>query len=143
MSSPSAGEATPIELVVVAELDRDDPVRLERGVVREELGLLDDALPRREDEVLRLLEVSRRDDCAHVLVLAEGQEVHDRASLRLAGAERELVHLEPIHLADGREEEDVVVRGGDEEVLDVVVVLHVHPHDPDAAPSLLAVRRHR
>jgi len=52
------------------------------------------------------------------------------------------VDLEPIHLADGREEEDVVVRGGDEEVLDVVLVLQVHPHDADAPSALLAVRRH-
>jgi len=28
---------------------------------------------------------------------------------------------------------------GDEQVLDVVVVFHVHPHHPDAAPPLLAV----
>ena len=47
--------------------------------------------------------------------------------------ERQLVHLEPVDLPDGGEEEDVVVRGGDEEVLDVVVLLHLHPHHADAA----------
>ena len=85
---------------------------------------------------------ARGDDGAHVLVLAERQQVDDRASLRLPRAERELVHLEPVDLAHGREEEDVVVRRGDEQVLDVVVVLHVHPHDADAAATLLSVRRH-
>ena len=131
------------ELVVVAELDRDDPVGLERRVVRGELGLLDHPLPRREHEVLRLREVARGDDRLHVLVLPEREQVDDRAPLRLAGAERKLVHLEPVHLADGREEEDVVVGGGDEEVLDVVLVLQVHPHDADPAPPLLAIGGHR
>ena len=53
------------------------------------------------------------------------------------------MHLEPVHLADAREEQDVVVRRGDEEVLDVVVVLHVHPHDADPAAALLAIGRDR
>ena len=35
------------------------------------------------------------------------------------------------------------MRRGDEEVLDVVVVLHVHPHHADAAAALLAVRGDR
>ena len=35
------------------------------------------------------------------------------------------------------------MRRGHEEVLDVVLVLQVHAHDPDAAPPLLAVGRHR
>ena len=86
---------------------------------------------------------ARRDDRLHVLVLPEREEVHDRAALRLSRAERELVHLQPVHLPDRREEEDVVVRRRDEEVLDVVLVLHVHPHDADAAAALLAVRGHR
>ena len=93
----------------------------------------------RAEQVLGLLEVARLDDGAHLLVLAERQQVDDRAALRLARAERQLVHLEPVDLADGGEEEDVVVRRGDEEVLDVVVVLHVHPHHADAAAALLPV----
>ena len=99
-------------------------------------------LARREDEVLGLLEVPGRDDGSDVLVLPEREEVHDRAALRLARAERELVHLQPVDLPDGREEEDVVVRRRDEEVLDVVLVLQVHAHHADAAAALLAVRRH-
>ena len=53
------------------------------------------------------------------------------------------MHLEPVDLPDAREEEDVVVRRCDEEMLDVVVVLHVHPHHADPAAALLAIRRHR
>ncbi len=96
-----------------------------------------------EDEVLRLAEVARLDDGAHRLALPERQQVDDRAALRLARAERQLVHLQPVDLADVREEEDVVVRRGDEEVLDVVLVLQLHAHHADAAALLLAVRGDR
>ena len=143
MSSVPVAVADADELVAVAHLDRDDPVGLERRVVRGELRLLDDAVLRREDEVLRLLEVARLHDGAHGLVLPEREEVDDRAALRLARAERQLVHLEAVDLADVREEEDVVVGRGDEEVLDVVVLLELHPHHADAAAALLAVRGHR
>src|SRR5258707_121603 len=82
----------------VAHLDRDDPVGLEVRVVRLELGLLDDPVLRRKDEVLGLLELAGLNDGAHLLVLAERQQVDDRAALRLARAERKLVHLEPVDL---------------------------------------------
>src|SRR3712207_9391066 len=52
------------ELVVLTQPDGDDAVRLQRRVVLGEEGLLDEAVPRREHEVLRLLEVARRDDGA-------------------------------------------------------------------------------
>src|SRR6266511_1917154 len=61
--------------------------------------------------------------------------------LTLARPERELVHLQAVDLADGGEEKDVVVRGGDEQVLDVVVLLHVHAHDADPAAPLFPVCR--
>src|SRR3954454_23436921 len=131
------------ELVALAHLDRDDAVRLERRVVGLELRLLDDAVLRAEDEVLRFLEVARLHDRAHILALPERKQVDDRATSRLARAERQLVHLQPVDLADVREEEDVVVRRGDEEMLDVILVLQLHPHDTDAAALLLTVRRHR
>jgi hypothetical protein len=53
------------------------------------------------------------------------------------------VHLEPIHLADRGEEEQVVVRRRDHEVLDVVVLFQIHSHHALAAAPLLSVRRHR
>ena len=72
------------QLVVLAHLERNDPVGLERRVVLEELGLLDHTLLRREDQVLRLLVVTCGDHSAHELVLPEGQQVDDRTALRLA-----------------------------------------------------------
>ncbi len=137
------GVAHADELVALAHLDRDDPVRLQRRVVRGELRLLHDAVLRAEDEVLRFAEVARLHDRTHGFVLPERQRVDDRAALRLTGAERQLVHLQAIDLADVREEEDVIVRRRDEEVLDVVLVLQFHAHDADAAALLLSVRRDR
>jgi hypothetical protein len=86
------------ERVLVAKLDRDDPVGLERSVVLLEARLLDHPVARCEDEVLRLLEVARRDHGPHLLALGEREQVDDRAALRLARAERELVHLQPVDL---------------------------------------------
>src|SRR6185369_17649747 len=45
------------QLVVVADLDRDDAVGADRGVVGEELGFLDQPVGGGEGEVLVLLEV--------------------------------------------------------------------------------------
>ena len=67
-----------------------------------ELRLLDDAVLGRAEQVLGLVEVARLDHGAHLLALAERQQVDDRAALRLARAERQLVHLEPVDLADAR-----------------------------------------
>src|ERR671931_625291 len=131
------------ELVVIAQLDRDDPVGLEGRVVRRELGLLDRPVLGREDEVLRLLEVPCLDDGTHLFTRTERQQVLDGAPLRLPRAERQLMDLEPIDLADIREEEDVVVCRRDEEVLDVVVLLQVHSHHALTAAALFTIRRHR
>ena len=54
MSSSRVDAAHGDELVVVADVDRDDAVGLDRRVVGLELGLLDHAVAGREDEVLAL-----------------------------------------------------------------------------------------
>ena len=131
------------QLVAVADLDRDDPVRPDRRVVGGELGLLDQALRGREDQVLALAEVACRLHGHHPLLVAQRQHVHQGAALRGARALRQLVDLEPIHLAAVGEEEHPVVRRADVQVLDVVALLEVHPHHADAAAALLAVGRKR
>ena len=95
------------------------------------------------DEILGFAEVPRGDQRADALPLRQGQQVDERTALRLPAAERQLVHLQPVDLPDGGEEEQVVVGRRDDEVLDVVLVLQLHAHDADAAAPLLAVGRHR
>src|SRR5919199_1739293 len=81
------GAADGDELVTVPHLDRDDAVRLQRRVVSLQLRFLDDAVLRREDEVLRLGEVARLNDGTHLLALAERKQVLDRPPLRLTRSE--------------------------------------------------------
>src|SRR3954465_10994104 len=107
-SPPRVLSALSGPLVVVADGDRDDAVGLDRGVVGEELGLLDLALARREHEVLALGEVACREHRLHALALAQRQDVHERAALRRALGLRQLVDLRPVDLAPVREEEQVV-----------------------------------
>ena len=139
MSSSPLVRRTCDELVVVADLDRDDAVGLDRRVVGAELGLLDHALAGGEDEVLALAEVARGLHGPDELALAQRQHVHERAALGRARRLGQLVDLLPVDLAAVGEEEQEVVRRADEEVLDVVLVLHVHAGDADAAALLLAV----
>ena len=128
------------ELVVVADLDRDDAVGLDRRVVRLQLGLLDRAALRREQEVLGLAVVARREHRLDPLALAQRQHVAEVPALGLARRRvGQVVDLRAVDLAAVGEEQQVVVGRGDEEVLDVVLVLHPHPGDADPAAALLAV----
>src|SRR3954468_7156028 len=111
------------ELVLLAELDRDDAVRLERRVVVGETRLLDNAVLRREHEVLGFAEVPSGDEGAHAFALRQRKQIDECPAFRLPAAQWQLVYLEPVDLPDRGEEEQVVVRRGDDEVLDVVLVL--------------------
>src|SRR5665647_1903796 len=115
-------------VVARADVDGDDAVALTRRVVAAEQGLLHDPVRGAEDQELALagIEVARVDDGADLLVLAQRQQVHDVLALGVAPGQRQLVDLEPVHLADAREEEQEVVRAGDEEMLDLVLFLEIH-----------------
>ena len=114
------------QLVVVADVDRDDAVGFDRRVVGEQLGLLDGAVARGEHEVLGLGEVARGDHRLDPLALAQRQHVDERAALGRALRLGQLVDLRAVDLAAVGEEQQVVVRGAHEQVLDEVAVLHVH-----------------
>ena len=75
-----------------------------------------------------------------MLALREGEHVGDVPALRRAAHARELVDLEPVDLALVGEEEHVVVRRRDEEVVDVVALFELHPGDAHPAAALLAER---
>ena len=74
-----------------------------------------------------------------LLVLAQRQQVDDVLARGVAAGLGQLVHLEPVDLADAGEEQQEVVGAGDEEVLDLVLFFEVHAGDADAAALLLAV----
>ena len=133
------GERRPDQLVVVVEADRDDARLLQDRVVRLELGLLDHAVPRRQDEVAALAVVAGVEDLADLLVGLQREHVRDVATPGVASGLWQLVHLLAVHAALVGEEEQPVVRGGDEQVVDVVLVLDLRPAQALAAPPLRTV----
>ena len=68
-----------------------------------------------------------------------GSRLSEVLAARVAPGERQLVDLMAVDLADAGEEEQEVVRAGDEEVLDLVFFLEVHAGHAHAAALLLAV----
>ena len=130
------------ELVGIAQVDGDEAVGA-HVLVRVERRLLDHAMRGREQQVLVGREVARVDDGRDLLVVLDGKQVDHGRALGLAAAKRNLVHLLTVDLALVGEEEHVVVRRGDEELLDEVVFLELHAAHALAAALLLAVRGHR
>ena len=107
-----------------------------------EVRLLDRALARaHHDEALafflgeRLHAQQRRD----LLALGHVHEVGDRLALAAAADFRHVVDAQPVALAAVREDQDVGVRVGDEEVLDDVLLARRHADQALAAAALLAV----
>jgi len=62
--------------------------------------------------------------------------VHDRTPLRGAPGLRDLVHFEFEAAAIIREEEDVIVRRADEQVLDEIRVLQILAREPPPAHAV-------
>ena len=125
--------------VAVLEVDRDKAVTA-RTVVLLHGRLLHHAVLGGEHEVLVGREVLRRDDGADGLALFKRQQVHDSSAARVTGRLGKLVDLQTVHLALRGEEQHEGVRGCNEQVLDVVVILQVHRLHALAATLLLAVR---
>ena len=126
------------ELVGIAQVDGDEAVEA-HVLVRVEGRLLDHAMRGREQQVLVGREVTRVDDGRDLLVVLDGKQVDDGRALGLTAAERNLVHLLAIDLTLVGEEEHVVMRRGDEELLDEVVFLELDATHTLAAALLLAV----
>ena len=104
--------------------------------VGREHRLLHRALPGGEDQALVVGELAHRHQRRDLLVRLDGDAVDDRLPSRRAARLRDLVHLEPVELPRVGEEQQVVVRAGDEEVLDPVVVLEVGAVEPAPAAPL-------
>src|SRR5215831_19150815 len=124
--------------IVVVEADGLDAAGA-RVRVRLELGLLHRALLGREEDVAAGGEIAHRHARRDLLAVAEGQEVHHRLALGLAPALGDLVHLEPVDLAAIREEEQVRMGGGDEEIGDDVLFLRLHAGHALAAAALAPI----
>ena len=70
-------------------------------------------------------------------------EIDDRFALGGASGLRNLVHLEPEAAPVFGEDEDIIMRRRDEEMLDEILVLERGAIVPASPTPLLLVRRHR
>ena len=111
------------------------PVDPDVAVGREQ-RLLHRALPGGEEEELVVGELADRHQRRDLLAGLDGDAVDHRLAARRAAGLRDLVDLEPVELPGVGEEEHVVVRARDEEVLDPVVVLEVGAVEAPAAAPL-------
>ena len=130
------------QLVVRHDADRVDPARADVAVGGQR-RLLDHALPRGEQQVLVVSELTHRHHRGQPVICAELDQVDDRLAASRAAALRDLVDLEPVDPAAGGKEEDVVVGRSCEQVLDPVFLLGRHAGDATTAASLAPVRIHR
>ena len=78
-----------------------------------------------------------------LLALLHRDEVGDRLALAAGADVGNLVDLQPVGAAAVREDHDVGVRRGDEEVADEVLLARAHADAPLAAAALRAVGRDR
>ena len=92
-----------------------------------------------EEEVAVGAEFLDLDDGGDALVVFDGEEVDDGRALCLPSALGDFVGFQDEGAPAIRKEEDVVVRGGDEEVADDVGFLGPHAAHADAAAPLAAV----
>ncbi len=86
---------------------------------------LDSAVLRDEDEIV-LVEFMHGDARRDLLARLEGQDVDQIRALGGASGLRDLIALAAVDLAEVREEEDIVMRGGGKDALDEVLLLRRH-----------------
>src|SRR5438309_1596211 len=138
----AVGDLDVDQLVALLDIDGPDPHRARIPELRQP-RLLHNPLFGGEQEVLVLGEFAHRHQGREALVRLHGDGRDDRLAARGARRLRNLVDLEPVALPLLGEEHDVVVRRGDEQVLEPVVFLGMGGDDALAAAPLAAVRGHR
>ena len=132
------GELYVDQPIVLDDVDRDDPRGPNVGVLGQ-AGLLHQPVAGREDEELVRAELSYSDDRRDLVVLVDPYQVHDRLAARRPPGERDLEDFEPVAAARDGEDHEIVVGGGEEEVLHPVLLLRAHPGDSPPAATLTAV----
>ena len=116
-----------------------DQAALTRGIVFGERGLLDLAGTSGEHQVLGHFVVRNRQHGLDRLVRAELQQVGHMLSLGIARSLRQLVSLQTVHASLVGEEQQPVVRAGEEEVVDHVVLTQLGSLDALATTVLRTV----
>src|ERR1051325_10967543 len=130
------------QLVALLDVDRANAHRARIAELRQD-RLLHNALLGREEQELVLRELAHRHERGDSLVRLHRDARQNGLAARRARGLRDLVDLEPVALALLGEEHHVIVRRGDEQVLDPIVFLLMRGDHAFAAAPLPAVCRHR
>ena len=125
------------ELVALGNFNGDlaaahDAVELARG------GLFDETVLGRHHKIPRAV-FRNGQNGGDLLARVELDDIDDRPSARGAVRLGDLIPLDGVHLAEVGEEQDIVMRGAYEHLLDEVVLLRAMPRDAHAAAILRAV----
>src|ERR1022692_3095225 len=118
----AVGDRGTDQLVALVERDRYDAIGARAGKQRKR-GLLDGPETRRHEDVLAFLEFLDREHRADALAFLQRQQIDDRLAARTAARLRQLVDLHPIEFSVVRETQQRVVRIGDEQLVDEILVL--------------------
>ena len=135
----SADELVGVLAVLVGHEAHGDQAALARGIVLGQRGLLDLAGTGGEHQILGHLVVRDGQHGLDGLIRRELQQVGHVLALGVARALGQLVGLDAVHAALVREEQQPVVRGGQEEVIHHVVLAQLGALDALAAAVLGAV----
>src|SRR6267378_663222 len=128
------------ELVLAVQGDGDDARRARVGEFRQRGLLYRAALRGHEDELIRILEIARRDERGELLVFLEFNETRNGFAAGGRRRFRQFIDLQPVDAALRGEQQDVAVRRGDEQILDEIFFLRLRADAALAAARLVAVR---
>src|SRR5208282_751863 len=135
----AVGELRADEFVLGIEVDGDDAGGAGIGKFGDRGFLHGAELGGHEDEAALFFEVGGGDEGGELFVFLEFHEAGDGFAARGSGGFRQLVDFLPVNAALGGEEQDVTVRGGDEEILDEVLFLRFRTDAALAAARLVTV----
>ena len=97
-----------------------------------------------EEQELAVIELGYRNNRGNLLVI-EIEQIDDGFAFALPRRLGDVVDLEPVDSAFAGEAEEIIVRGGDKDALDEILVLCRHADDTATAAvlTLVGVQRHR
>lgn len=111
-----------------------------RGIEACQFQPFDSAVSGNKDKII-LVEFMHGDTRRDLLARLKWEDIDQIRALGRAACLRDLIALAAVHLAEVREEEDIVMRGGGKHALYEVLLLRRHARDASAAALLAAVGR--
>ena len=109
-----------------------------------QLGLLYQSVAGGEENILAgFFEIADRDHGAHGFSRLQSHQIADVLPFAGGADVGDLIHLKPVDAAGVGEDENEGMRGGDEQVLDEILVARLHTGAPLPTAALHAVGRDR